>query len=70
MGDIGAAPLAVPNTEGEGPTAETLVSGFFGEDALPELHAGHVNWVPLVFKLYRGDLTTPYLDGVVPHLDG
>lgn len=70
LGDLDDASLPMPNTEGEGPTAETLASGFFSENALPKLHAGHVNWVPLVFKLYRGDLTAPYLDGVVPHLDG
>ena len=50
LGDIGDAPLPTPNPEGEGPTAETLASGFFGENALPELHAGHVNWIPLVFN--------------------
>lgn len=70
LGDIGAAPLPVPNTEGEGSTSETVASGFFSENALPELHAGHLNWVSLVFRPYRRDLTAPYLDGMVPQLDG
>lgn len=67
LGDIGDASLLAPSTQGEGPTAETLASGFFGENALPELHAGHVNWIRLVFKLYRGDLTAPYFDEILPN---
>lgn len=63
-GEIGPDITVTPNTQGEGPTAETLAANFFAADALPELHAGHTNWVPLVFKLYRGDLATPYLDGL------
>lgn len=50
LGDVDDVSLPVLNTEGEGPTAETLASGFFAEDALPGLHAGHVGWVPLVFS--------------------
>ncbi len=64
LGRIGDVVLPTLNTGGEGSTAETLAAAFFTEDALPELHAGHVNWIPLVFKLYRSDLTAPYLDGV------
>ena len=64
LGNVGDVSLPTPNPEGEGSTAETLASGFFSEGALPELHAGHVNWVPLVFKLYHGELTAPYIDGV------
>ena len=64
LSDVDDAPLPTPNPEGEGSTAETLASGFFSEGALPQLHAGHVNWVPLVFKLYHGELTAPYIDGV------
>ena len=64
LGDIGDAPPPTPNTEGDGSTAETLAAAFFSEDALPKLHVGHVHWIPLVFKLYLGDFTAPYLDGV------
>ncbi len=49
--------------DGDGPTAETLDGGFYGEHELPELHAGHRDWVPLVFKLYRGEVKAPYFDG-------
>lgn len=64
LGEIGDVVLPTLNTGGEGSTAETLAAAFFTEDTLPELHAGHANWIPLVFKLYLGDLEPPYLDGV------
>ena len=64
LGEIGDVVLPTLNTGGEGSTAETLAAAFFSEDALPKLHAGHVNWIPLLFKLHRGELEPPYLDGV------
>lgn len=63
-GTIDPDVTVTPNLQGEGPTAETLAADFFAADALPDLHAGHADWVPLVFKLYRGELGTPYLDGL------
>lgn len=53
-----------PGVAGDGPTAETLAAAFFAEDELPELHAGHTEWVPLAFRLYRGETPAPYLDGL------
>ncbi len=41
---------------------ETTGVGFFAEDALPDLSPGHEHRVPTVFKLVRGDLSTPYFD--------
>ncbi len=64
LGEVGDVVTVTPSTDGEGPTAETLAAAFFSEDVLPKLHAGHVNWIPLVFKLHRGELTAPYMDGV------
>lgn len=64
LGKIADDETVKPNTQGEGPTAETLAADFFAEDALPELHAGHADWVPLVFKLFREEHETPYLDGL------
>ncbi len=64
LGTIDPDVNVTPNLQGEGPTAETLAADFFAADALPNLHAGHADWVPLIFKLYRGELGTPYLDGL------
>ena len=41
---------------------ETTDVGFFPENDLPDLSPGHVQRVPLVFKLGRGDLPAPYFD--------
>lgn len=49
---------------GDGPTTETLDAKFYGEHELPELHAGHRDWVPLVFRLHRGEVKAPYFDGI------
>ncbi len=38
--------------------------GFFAEDALPEMTPGHRRWVPLLFKLRRGEVAAPYFDPV------
>lgn len=66
LGDIGDA---MPHTVGalnheDSATGETLDAQYFSERDLPELHAGHRDWLPLVFKLYRGEVRAPYLDGV------
>lgn len=66
LGDIGDA---VPHTAGaldheDSAANETLDVQYFGEHDLPDLHAGHRDWVPLVFKLYRGEVKEPYLDGI------
>ena len=47
------SPIAGPETTGV---------GFFTEDNLPDLSPGHKKRVPAVFKLVRGDLSTPYFD--------
>ena len=51
-------------TENESPeiTKEALDWRFFGSDELPELSPGHDTRVPFLFKLYRGDIDTPFLD--------
>ncbi len=62
LADIGDATPRAPMDDG--PTAGTLDAKFYGEHELPELHAGHREWVPLVFKLYRGEVKAPYFDGI------
>lgn len=47
---------------GRGPGAESLDAGFFDPDHLPPLHIGHVQRVPLAFKLYSGEIPAPYFD--------
>lgn len=41
---------------------EALASGFFAEDELPLLSSSHRGRVPLMFKLFRGELPIPYFD--------
>ena len=50
--------------DGGEPTAgsEALDAGFFAEDGLPPLSGGHERIVPVVFRLYRGELAVPYFD--------
>ncbi len=43
-------------------TKEAVDWRFFGSDELPELSAGHDKRVPLLFKLYRGEVDIPFLD--------
>ncbi len=43
-------------------SAEALEIDYFAEDDLPPLHYGHRHWIPLVFKLARGEVTLPYFD--------
>ena len=43
---------------------ETTDVGFFSEGSLPALSPGHHLRVPLVFKLQRGEVPTPYFDPV------
>ncbi len=64
LGEVDNAVTVTPSTDGEGSTAETLAAAFFSKDNLPELHAGHVYWIPLIFRLHQGELEPPYLDGV------
>lgn len=63
-GELATGTRFQPNLTGDGPTAETLAAAFFGEAELPALHAGHAAWVPLVFRLERGELPAPHLDGL------
>ena len=44
------------------PGPETTDAGFFAEDDLPPLSPGHDMAVPLVFKLLRGEVPSPYFD--------
>lgn len=43
-------------------TSEALDAAFFGEDELPPLDTWHEYRVPVVFKLYRGEIPTPLFD--------
>lgn len=43
-------------------TAEATEVGFFAADALPPLSPNHAERIPLVFKLFRGELPIPYFD--------
>ncbi|MBN2240798.1 MAG: NUDIX hydrolase N-terminal domain-containing protein [Dehalococcoidales bacterium] len=43
-------------------TSEALECRFFGPDELPELSTGHDLRVPFLFKLHRGEISTPFMD--------
>lgn len=43
-------------------TAEATEVGFFAADTLPPLSPNHSERIPLIFKLIRGELPTPYFD--------
>jgi ADP-ribose pyrophosphatase YjhB (NUDIX family) len=51
-------------TEDDSPvlTKESLDWGYFGESELPELSPGHDTRVPTLFRLFRGEMNTPFLD--------
>jgi ADP-ribose pyrophosphatase YjhB (NUDIX family) len=44
------------------PGSEALDAGFFAENGLPPLSPGHERIVPVIFKLLRGELPSPYFD--------
>ncbi len=44
------------------PGSEALGAGFFAEDDLPPLSPGHERIVPVIFKLFRGELPAPFFD--------
>lgn len=49
--------------EGEPQTTEEAQAvGFFAEEELPPLAPGHLERVPVIFKLFRGELPLPYFD--------
>ncbi len=66
LGELAADVRLRPNLGDDGPKAETLAAAFYAEHELPDLHAGHTAWVPLAFRLQRGELPAPYLDGLAP----
>lgn len=41
---------------------EALDVGFFAEDELPPLSQGHHVRIPMIFKLWRGEVAVPYFD--------
>lgn len=43
-------------------TKEALDAAFFREDELPPLDTWHALRVPVVFKIYRGEIAAPYFD--------
>ncbi|HLF87900.1 MAG TPA: NUDIX hydrolase N-terminal domain-containing protein [Anaerolineales bacterium] len=43
-------------------TPEALDVSFFAEDKLPPLSQGHHVRVPMIFKLWRGEVAVPYFD--------
>ena len=43
-------------------SSEALEIDYFAENELPPLHYGHRHWIPLVFKLVRGEVAPPYFD--------
>ena len=57
-------PVFLVELEGQEPSPgpETTGVGFFAEDDLPPLSPGHDMAVPLVFKLLRGEVPSPYFD--------
>jgi ADP-ribose pyrophosphatase YjhB (NUDIX family) len=48
------------------PTSEARAVAFFGEDELPALSGGHHLRIPFIFRLLRGEIPGPYLDGAEP----
>ncbi len=44
------------------PTSEATEVGFFSADQLPPLSPGHLQRVPVVFQLYRGEKPIPFFD--------
>ena len=57
-------PVFLVEVEGQEPSPgpETTGVGFFSEGDLPPLSPGHDMAVPLVFKLLRGEVPSPYFD--------
>lgn len=47
-------------------TGEKTGMGWFKEEALPPLAAGHRLWVPNAFLFWRGEMTSPYFDYFSP----
>ena len=43
-------------------STEAMEIGFFAESNLPELSPGHHLRVPLIFKILRGEIPSPYFD--------
>lgn len=58
----GIPALHSPPAAGRSSFSETLDVDFFAEDGLPEMSVGHGQRVPLVFKLLRGEVETPFFD--------
>lgn len=54
--------LHAVNDAGLSSLSETLATGFFDEHHLPPLHPGHDLRVPLLFRVWRGDIPAPYFD--------
>ena len=48
------------------PGPEALDAAFFPEGSLPPLTQGHISWLPVVFKLLRGEMSIPYFDAIDP----
>lgn len=44
------------------PGSEALDVGFFPEESLPPLSWGHLERVPVLFKLYRAEIQSPFFD--------
>jgi ADP-ribose pyrophosphatase YjhB (NUDIX family) len=57
-----SAVFRVESDDSPVPGSEALDVGFFSENGLPPLSQGHHLRVPLVFKLYRGEICAPYFD--------
>lgn len=56
--------LVEPGNSMPVPGPEATDVSFFREDDLPSLSPGHHLRVPFVFKLLRGEVPVPYLDGL------
>jgi 8-oxo-dGTP pyrophosphatase MutT (NUDIX family) len=54
--------LHASDADGVSPFSEALDVGFFAEDELPGLSAGHDLRVPMVFQLMRGVVSAPFFD--------
>lgn len=49
------------------PGSEALDTRFFAEDNLPPLSPGHERIVPVIFRLLRGEMPSPYFDPAETH---
>jgi ADP-ribose pyrophosphatase YjhB (NUDIX family) len=61
-----AAVFEVESDDEPSPTPEATEFGFFGPDDLPPLSPSHVQRVPIILQIVRGERPAPYVDLETP----